>query len=155
MSLKGYSNCQYVAWEQLNTVLASFTPAKCSVKYTSLLPLLHVKHLQMHIKAQHSHVPAALCCKMWRREQRQFPMFRKSYIFWYLALLSQCSLHWCSSVISKGDTLYMHSTIQNCSQSDLVILQMHRFETSDDDKNNLISCSTAENQESPCHSWIG
>lgn len=69
---------------------------------------------------------------------------QKNLTFWYLALLSQCSLHWCSQVIRKGDTLYMHSTIQNCSQSALVILQMHRFETSEDDKNNLISLAALQ-----------
>lgn len=140
MPLKGKSNCKYVAWEQLNTVLASFTPAKCLEKYPSLFPRPHVKCLQMHIKAQHSHVPAARC----GAESKDSFQGSENLTFLYLAFLSQCCLHWCSQVIRKGDTMYMQSTIQNCSQSALVILQMHRLETSDDDKNHLIQLAALQ-----------
>lgn len=44
----------------------------------------------------------------------------------------------------------MHSTIQNCSQYALVILQMHSFETSDDDKNNLISLVALQSAMHKC-----
>lgn len=144
MSLKGKSNCKYVAWEQLNTVLAPFTPPKCSVKYTSLFPLPHVKCLQVRIKAQHFHVPAARC----GAESKDSFQHSENLTFWYPALLSQCCLHLCSQVIRKVDTLCICRAPFKTVQSALVVLQMHRFETSDDDKNHLIRLAALQKNRS-------
>lgn len=71
----------------------------CKVLSEIHFPLPHLKCLQMHFKAQRSHVPAARC------GAASTDIFQSSenLKFWYLALLSQCSLHWCSQVIRKGD----------------------------------------------------